>query len=97
MRVFRPTAGPSKLKTTASGGKSTSGASKPIAPQPERPRNQDLGGLPDELLNKFILSGEHAKSYTQQYANVYFTRLAKLKKVVRERAARKWDDMSGAF
>lgn len=56
----------------------------------------DTSTLPEKLLTSFLLTGEHSQSYKQQYANIYFMRLAKLKSVVLENAKRKWSDVAGA-
>ena len=55
----------------------------------------DAPTLPEGLLTSFLLTGEHSQSYRQQYANIYFMRLAKLKSVVLENAKRKWSDVAG--
>ncbi|KZT59168.1 hypothetical protein CALCODRAFT_493962 [Calocera cornea HHB12733] len=39
--------------------------------------------------------GPNAKSYKQQYANIYFIRLAKLRKAVEARARAKWSNVDG--
>ena len=46
-------------------------------------------------MTSFQLTGEHNQSYRQQYANIYFMRLAKLKSVVLGNAKRKWSDVAG--
>ncbi|KAG8787350.1 hypothetical protein FRC20_011724 [Serendipita sp. 405] len=45
--------------------------------------------LPQELANAFLL-GPNETSYKHQYANMYFVRLAKLRKQVVERAKQQW-------
>lgn len=46
--------------------------------------------LPLELANSFLLGANDPNSYKHQYANLYFIRLAKLRKVTIERANQQW-------
>jgi len=51
--------------------------------------------LPETLRDAFLLTGENAKSYRHQYANLYFLRLTDLKDVVLNQARKKWEGVAG--
>ncbi|KAF8305344.1 hypothetical protein DL93DRAFT_358754 [Clavulina sp. PMI_390] len=80
---------PPKASTSKSSGAASSSKTTTVA----NDAPSKSGSLPSDLLTSFLLQGEHARSYKNQYANVYFMRLAKLKAIVLENAQRKWADV----
>jgi DNA polymerase delta subunit 2 len=48
-------------------------------------------------MDSFLLTGETAKSYSHQFANIYFARLTVLKPVVLKAAENKWKGVTGKW